>query len=114
MEVLDESGNMSVTESQEVLFKPSFLPAINKFGAKANLAERHIELLWQPYSKVYNYVLYKAKDGGPLQAFKTLPPQSTNFVDRELYPNNKYRYAIRATLQSGAETRLSEVITVEF
>lgn len=114
MQVLDESGNSSLTESHEILFKPSFFPKVKGLNGKANLAERRIELQWQPYAASYNYTLYKAKDDGSLQMFKTLNSSTSSFTDKELYPGHKYRYAIKATLQSGAETKLSEVLVVEF
>lgn len=114
MEVIDESGNRSVTESHEILFKPIFFGKMKGFKAITDLGNRTIELQWQAHGDAYNYTLYKSKNDAPLQAFKTFDASTQNFVDKELYPNNKYRYAIKATLRSGAESKMSEVLVVEF
>lgn len=115
MEVEDESGYRSATESYTVLFKPVFLPKIKNLQVKVSRERRNIELSWNSSEKnIFNYTLYKAKAGGPLQVFKTLPAGSITFTDKELYPNNKYRYAIKATYNSGTETALSDALEVEF
>ncbi len=115
IEVVDESGNISFTESHAVLYKPTFVAAIKTFKAKVDLAKRIIELNWSyDNSNVYNYTIYKAKAGEALRIYKTVNGSLNSFTDKELYPGNKYTYAIRASLQSGSETKLSGVITVEF
>jgi len=115
IETIDESGNSSFTETHSILFKPLFLPGVKNFKSKISLETRNIELLWEMKGKtIYNYTLYKAKANEPLRIYKTLDANTVNFIDKELYPNNKYRYAIKATFNSGAETKLSEVIEVEF
>ncbi|HXB41499.1 MAG TPA: hypothetical protein VNZ49_13240 [Bacteroidia bacterium] len=115
IETVDESGNNSFTETHFILFKPLFLPGIKNFKSIVSLETRSIELFWELKGKtIYNYTLYKAKANDPLRIYKTLDAKTANFIDKELYPNNKYRYGIKATFNSGAETKLSEVIEVEF
>ncbi len=115
IETIDESGNMAATETHVILFKPAFLPKIKTFQAIANLQNRYIDLQWQTNnSNIYNYTLYKAKGNESLRIFKTLPAKTEYFIDKELYPNNKYRYALKATLKSGVETKLSDVLIIEF
>lgn len=115
IEVCDESGNKSLTETQQILFKPAFFQKIKTLKAAVDLEKRSIELQWQYNNdNVFSYVLYKAKANEPFRSFKTLGSQSVNFIDKELYPSNQYRYAIKAILRSGAETKLSDVIVVEF
>lgn len=115
LDAVDESGNRASAQTQSVLFKPSFYPRIRPFTATIDRTRRQIELQWiSDNSLVYNFTIYKAKAGDPLQAFKTIDAKSTYFIDRELYPNNQYRYAIKATLKNGSETKLSEVIIAEY
>lgn len=115
IEVLDESGNISFTESHAVLYKPTFVAAIKTLKAKVDLLKRTIELNWSyDNSNVYNYTIYKAKAGEALRIYKTVNGTTNALIDKELYPGNKYTYAIKATLKSGSETKLSEVIIVEF
>jgi len=115
IEVWDGSGNSSRTESHTVLFKPLFEKKIQELKFKVDREQRSIELQWTASpGPTYNYTLYKSKANEPLRAFKTLGAKSNFFIDKELYPGNKYRYAIKATLKSGAETKLSDVIEVEF
>jgi len=115
METIDGSGNTSVTETHMILFKPAFLPKIKEFRAKVSLEKRSIELQWSYGNKsVYNYTLYKAKGNEPLKIYKTLDNKTEYFIDKELYPNNKYHYSLKATTQSGSETKLSDILGVEF
>jgi len=115
METVDGSGNISITETHTILFKPAFLPKLKGFTAKVSLEKRSIELQWSYGNKsVYNYTLYKAKGNESLRLYKTLGKEIEYFIDKELYPNNKYRYAIKATTKSGSETKLSDVVGVEF
>lgn len=115
LDALDESGNSSSAATHSVLFKPLFYPRIKPFTAVVDRAKRQVELQWiTDNTRVYNFTIYKAKAGAPLQVFKTVSGSSSFIIDQELYPSNKYRYAIKATMKNGSETKLSEVIEVDF
>lgn len=115
VDVLDESGNSASATTHSVLYKPLFYPRIRPFSAVVDRGKRQVELQWiTDNARVYNFTIYKAKAGSPLQVFKTVSGSSSFIIDQELYPNNKYRYAIKATMKNGSETKLSEVIDVDF
>lgn len=115
LEVVDESGNRTATETHSLLYSPAFVPAIKTLKVMVNREKRCIELDWASAGKnVYTYTIYKAKGNGSLTAWKTTGAEELQLIDKEIYPNNGYRYAIKATLKTGAETRLSQPITVEY
>jgi uncharacterized protein len=115
IDAADASGNASRALSHNVVYKPLFYPRISPFTAHVDRAKRQIELQWiTNNAAAYNFTLYKAKEGQPLTVFKTIDAGKSYYVDKELYPNNKYRYAIKATLKNGSETKLSEVIEAAF
>jgi uncharacterized protein len=115
LEVYDEAKNYSFENSQSVKFIPAFAPKIKTFTSAVSLEKRNITLNWK-YDKtdIYSYTLYKAKGNENLRVYKTVDAQTNNFIDTELYPNNVYRYSIKVTLKSGIESKMSEVLAVEF
>jgi len=115
IEVYDDAKNSSYANSPFVLFQPAFSPKIKMFKATVNLEKRNILLNWENgNNNVYNYTLYKAKGDEPLRVLKTLDAKTTSFTDGELYPNNQYRYTIKATLNNGTESKMSDVVEVSF
>lgn len=115
LEVCDEAKNSSTENSQTVKFLPAFAPKMKMLKAATNLKNRSISLDWKNnLPEVYSYTLYKAKGNEDMRVFKTVPGNTSSYTDTELYPGNKYRYAIKATLNSGIETKMSDVLVVDF
>ncbi|MGZ3942810.1 MAG: hypothetical protein ACXVO9_05320, partial [Bacteroidia bacterium] len=115
LEVYDEAKNSSSEISQTIKFLPAFAPKIKTLNAETNLKNRTISLDWKNnLPDVYSYTIYKAKGSEDLRVFKSLTGSITKLIDSELYPGNKYRYTIKATLNSGIETKMSDVLVVEF
>ena len=115
LEVYDESKNYSLVNSPSILFQPAFAPKIKTLKGVIDLKQRSITLSWaNTMNDVYNYTLYKSKGDEPLRVFETLEAKTDVYNDTELYPNNKYRYAIKATLKSGIETKMSQVLELDF
>jgi fibronectin type 3 domain-containing protein len=115
LEISDETKNMSSATSQPVSYFPSFARPIKNFTAKPDFEKRIIHLTWTyPETQVYSYSIYKAKDNEDLRLFKTIDVRENSFTDRELYPGNKYHYFIKATLKNGIESKISEMVEVNF
>lgn len=111
--VTDSSGNRSETVFPGVRFQPRVYPAVTDFSATPDLEKRVIRLSWkQPHAPVDRYIIYKAKAGEPLRAWKTLNGSATMITDGALYPGNTYVYKIKAVMRSGSETRLVGVEVV--
>ena len=115
IEVYDDSKNYSLSNSPYILYQPAFAPKIRSFTATVSLEKRNITLSWKNYgNQIFNYPIYKAKGDEPLRIFKAVVATTTNYIDKELYPNNTYRYCIKATLNNGIETKMSEELKVNF
>lgn len=115
LETEDSSGNFSFSESQLIHFKPGIIKKIQGLKFHVDRSKRSIELEWiMKNDAIFSFTIYKAKGNGPLQVYKTLKADLFHFIDKDLYPNNKYRYAIKATLVSGTDTQLSDILEVEY
>jgi hypothetical protein len=114
LEAYDDSKNLSAVVSQFISFQPAFAPKIKTWTANVNTSKRNITVNWIKHPNAYNYTIYKAKANEELRAFKTIPGNAGSYTDTELYPNNTYRYTIKATFTSGIETKMSDVIIVNF
>ncbi|MGZ3863895.1 MAG: fibronectin type III domain-containing protein [Bacteroidia bacterium] len=115
LEVYDEAGNVTGENSPIVKFLPAFAPKIKTLKATVDLKKRTISLDWKNnLADVYSYTIYKTKGEGDLRVLKTVNGNIINFTDTELYPGNKYHYTIKATLNSGIESKMSDILIVEF
>ncbi|HET6224778.1 MAG TPA: fibronectin type III domain-containing protein [Bacteroidia bacterium] len=115
IKVIDDDKNFSSSTSGMHYFDSRIRKPVSKIKYKVNLEQRSITLNWEyPENDLYSFVVYKAKVGDPLKIVKTLKPGQFLFEDKELYIGNKYVYKIKAIYNSGAESKMSDEIKIEF
>ncbi|HLG02307.1 MAG TPA: fibronectin type III domain-containing protein [Bacteroidia bacterium] len=113
--ITDSSGNLTRTNFPAVIFQPRIYPALKNFAAVPDFEKRIITIGWSsPAQPVDRYIIYKSKKGEKLRSWKTVDGTEITFIDRELYPGNTYQYSIKAVLKNGAETKMMDVIEVNY
>lgn len=113
--VFDDSKNRSESFSPYITFETGLRKPITDISQKTDLEKRTIELNWTyPEKDLYNFIIYKAKEGEAFRIYKTLKPAEFKLIDKQLAPGNIYRYCIKATYISGVESELSKEIKVVF
>lgn len=113
--VYDDSKNKSESLSPFITFETGLRKPIIDITQKVDLEKRTIELYWNyPEKDIYNFIVYKAKEGEALRIYKTLKPADMKLIDKNIYPGNIYLYRIKATYISGVESELSKEIKVTF
>lgn len=113
--VYDDSKNKTESLSPFVTFETGLRKPIIDISHKVDLEKRSIEINWSyPEKDVYNYIIYKAKEGEQFRIYKTLKPADKKLIDKSIYPGNVYLYRIKATYVSGVESELSKEIKVIF
>lgn len=113
--VFDDSKNRSEAMSPYITFETGLRKAITEFSQSVDLEKRTIELKWSyPEKNIYNYIIYKAKEGEGFRIYKTLKPAESRLIDANVYPGNVYLYRIKATYVSGVESELSKEVKVIF
>jgi uncharacterized protein len=112
--VRDSSMNTSSSKSPLIIYRPRVLSALKNQQIKLN--DQQVELTWdKPQEAVFQYVIYRSKKGESMQLYKTLSGSSaTLFTDKKIAAGNTYQYRVKAILVSGAETKLGEVLSIDF
>lgn len=115
LKVIDDDGNVSITNSASHYFDARIRKPIKKINYKVDLEKRNITLRWEyPEKELYSFIIYKGKKGDPLKIIKTVKGNTFIFEDTQLYIGNQYEYRIKANFNSGAESYISDAIQVEF
>lgn len=115
IKVIDDDRNFSTSTSSSHYFDSRIRRAIKKINYKVNLEQRSITLNWEyPEKDLYSFQIYKGKEGEALKIIKTVKASQLMFEDKELYIGNKYVYKIKAIYNSGAESKMSDEINVNF
>jgi hypothetical protein len=113
--VYDDSKNKSESLSPFITFETGLRKPITTITQSVDIEKRTIELAWTyPEKNIYNFIIYKAKQGEDFRIFKTLKPSEFKIVDKQITPGNVYQYRIKATYTSGVESELSKEIKIVF
>jgi len=64
-------------------------------------------------TETFQYVLYRARDNGPMTRYEGVAGEARDFEDRLLVGEGRYTYAIRVLTDSGAESPLSDRAQVD-
>jgi hypothetical protein len=113
--VTDNSLNYSENTSNYYYFSSQYKKSINEFKYRINKENKSIVLEWEaPNQNVFSYVLYKSKNNMEFINYKTFKNSVLKFEDKDLNIGNIYKYKIKAILNSGAETKLSKTLTIDF
>lgn len=115
----DQSDNRSKSQHVQVHYETGYRQAITDFNGSADRELKAIRLNWSypDSSEVFSYQIYKAKADGEFYSFQTIrnkPGVTLDLIDNQLKINNKYRYKIKAILNSGISTILSKEIEVDY
>ncbi len=113
--VYDDSKNKAKAVSTFITFETGLRKPITDIKSTTDLENRKINLVWSYNEKeIYNYIIYKAKEGEEFRIYKTVKPAQLKITDTNVYPGNIYKYRIKATYISGVESELSKEIKVIF
>lgn len=111
----DDDGNQSVSFSPKHFYTSRLRKPITDIEYTINKEKRSITLNWKYNpSQIENFVVYKAKKGEAPRIFKTVKANINQLEDKELYIGNTYIYLIKANYSSGAESKLSKEVQIEF
>jgi fibronectin type 3 domain-containing protein len=88
-------------------------PAITDIRTTVNRESREIRLQWTyKGTGISGFRIFKAVKGSPLRLYKFVP--TNQFIDKSLIINNKYIYSIIAVFENGAESEMSDEVTIEY
>lgn len=113
--VTDNSLNYSENTSNYYYFSSQYKKSINEFKYRINKENKSIVLEWEaPNQNIFSYVLYKSKNNMEFINYKTFKNTVLKFEDKDLNIGNIYNYKIKAILNTGAETKLSKTLIIDF
>lgn len=112
----DLSGNVTLSKPISVIYETGKRPSVTGLKAEVDRQERHIKLSWEAMNEdVYSIKIYRAKEEGNYKLIKTIHDgTAVEFLDKNLYINNEYKYKIRVTYQSGISSDYSNEITIVY
>lgn len=113
VKAFDDAGLVSASEPLSIsTAEESEMPGIEKLKAEYDRKDKNVKLQWNYNQKgEYEFVLFRAKDAQPLQAYKKLA--ATNNAFEETTEAGIYNYAVKVIYASGAESSLSTAVRVE-
>ncbi|MEK6476064.1 hypothetical protein WJR50_00975 [Catalinimonas sp. 4WD22] len=88
---------------------------ISHLNGKVDRKQKLILLQWKaPITQAINgYRIFRAVDDNPLRYYQFSETES-QFLDRRLTINHRFRYAIQAVFEDGSESELSQEVLVEY
>lgn len=115
LRTVDDDGLNAAYPSVQVTTlrsQPSEAAAIQ---ADVDRYQHHVILRWEPLSDktVSKYRIFRGLEAEPLRHYQLVSSES-QFTDRQLLINHRYRYAVQAVYDDGSESPLSSVIEVEY
>ena len=110
---VDSSGQRLEFDSSEGRITPDIIPD-PPVGLTATLNGDQIILNWtKPTQQIGGYIIYRNHTGRALWTqIASVPPETSTFVDLNVYPGLRYFYAITATNRSGGEGKFSQIADV--
>jgi len=115
--VVDSNRQSSLAERpvQARPFDAGLRPAVRKLTAAFEKKSDGIRLEWtyqERQSDQLYFVIYRSVEGGEFIPLKSVPGSLRSFADRVLIGDGTYRYRIQVATHGGAESPLSEPVTV--
>ena len=77
--------------------------------------KKSVVLHWNHESapkETFQYVLYRAKDNGPMTQYEGISGTERTYEDHVLVGEGKYTYAVRVVTDNGGESPMSERVAV--
>lgn len=114
--ICDLSGNITFSEEVLVRYETGFRNGATNFNGTLNRDKKQIQLTWSlPTEEIYAIQIYRAKNDGSFILYKTIRDNTAQeYIDTNLAPNNVYRYKIRIVYQSGASSKLSSELELNY
>jgi len=113
LQAIDSSGNKSEAISRDIFTENGVRKSIDNIQVKTDRIKNLIELSWKYNEEnIDKIIIYRAKKGEPITIYKTLDSNEVNFIDKDIYINNEYRYKIKAFFKNGAQSNISKEVNV--
>lgn len=116
IEAVDEVGNVS----EPAILKTQTLdrkikPAVS-IDLQLDRKKHFIRLDWTKYNLigVERFIIYRAEEGKPLKAYKTVQGVQKEYVDQNPTINKTYQYMVQARFFNGAESELSNPKSIKY
>ncbi|MGE0568873.1 MAG: hypothetical protein AB7O73_13085, partial [Bacteroidia bacterium] len=111
----DSSGNIVFSNKIPIYHETGFRKEIQFFKAIVNRDNRVVNLEWSmPDEKVDRFIIYRSSKNQPLQILKTIEGNENFYQDNNINIGNTYEYRIKALLENGTETKISNNKIVEY
>ncbi len=117
VESIDENGLHSNYASPLTILVPNDAGNVPmpKIKTVVDRDEKHIVISWQfPPAGVSEYWLYRAEGNGPLTLLQMVDATTNKYTDKQLHVNTVYRYTVKAVLQTGRQSKFSEIVPVNY
>ena len=115
LKVYDDAGNYRLSDERSVIYETGKRDKISEIRFTVDREKRSITLNWTyPEKDVFSFVIYKSKKGEQPRIWKTINGNLHSVVDRQLYIDNIYVYRIKAVLDNGAESEMSDAVEVNY
>lgn len=113
----DASGLISDTASilsVEQVMNP-IRPKIKDIKAVVSRENELVRLSWNYNEEgVQRYLVYRAKNDQPITAYKTVPKDQPELIEKSLTPNTGYTYRVVAEFSNGARSAMSDEVLVQY
>lgn len=94
--------------------KQTVRQGIGKLYHTLDEENKQVTLAWEYEIKgVENYVIFRAENDNPITPLQSVAGTEQKFTDERTKAGNSYRYQVMAQFADGAQSALSEVVTVK-
>lgn len=111
----DEDGNRSYSEELSIRYETGYRRKLNDFSVSADRKKKEILLSWNYYeNKIEKFIIYRKKGEGKLTILKTVEGNERAYRDDTPQMGNFYEYRIKAVMDDGVESIISDGVRVEY
>lgn len=114
---IDSSGNRSEPSNivQGRRYDDGRRAPVGSLQASYDTQKKSVVLRWNHDgvpTEAFQYVLYRAKDNGPMTQYEGVSGSERTFEDHVLVGEGRYTYALRVVTDNGGESPMSERVAV--
>ena len=111
----DEDGNRSFSEELSIRYETGYRKKLNDFNVSVDRKRKEIFLSWNyNENKIEKFIIYRKKGDGKLTILKTLEGNERAYRDDTPQMGNFYEYRIKAVMEDGVESIISDGVKVEY
>lgn len=103
----DQAGNEAYSNKISIHYESGIRPSLDSVKGFADRSKKQIKLEWKKANyKVFSYDIYRGKSKEQMELVKTIEAEgsSLEYVDRNIYINNTYIYAIKYITTDGVHS----------